>query len=100
VNADKNVIIFTSKILAEDQMKKTGNIVCIEEWMQEKKNAEGYRKRRQKKDAYQKNPIYTHPVYGTPLMEPYKLSADSVTVNYAGKTAKRPNTPQNEMSSK
>ncbi|UCH21668.1 MAG: hypothetical protein JSU83_24790 [Deltaproteobacteria bacterium] len=81
-------------------MKKSGNIVCIEEWMREKENAEGYRKRRQKKDAYLKNPIYTHPVYGTPLMEPYKLSADPATVNYDGKARKGPNIPPNEMSSK
>lgn len=97
MTADK---IFTSEILAEDQMKKTGNIVCIEEWMQVKENAEGYRIRRQKKDAYQKNPVYTHPVYGTPLMEPYKLSANSAAVNYADKTAKQPHRPQNDISSK
>lgn len=59
-------------------MKKSVKIICLEELERQEKYREGYLNRRRKKDAYLKNPSYLHPIYGTPLMEPYKPSAKPV----------------------
>jgi len=39
---------------------------------------------RHSKEDYLKCPSYTHPVYDTPLKEPYKSSGKPTTVRYKG----------------
>jgi hypothetical protein len=67
-----------------DSVKK----ISIQELKQEKQYWEGCLKRRQKKDAYLENPRYMHPIYGTPLMEPYKSSANAIVVKRGAMTIK------------
>ncbi|MGD2271595.1 MAG: hypothetical protein PVI06_14425 [Desulfobacterales bacterium] len=59
-------------------MNKSVKIVCLEELERQEKYREGYLNRRREKNAYLENPSYRHPIYGTPLMEPYKPSAKAV----------------------
>jgi hypothetical protein len=47
------------------------------------KHMSHYEWRRSKED-YLKNPSYVHPVYGTPLQEPYKPSDKPGVVTYRG----------------
>ena len=65
----------------------------IEELQRDKEYWEGCLKRRQKKDAYLENPRYMHPIYGTPLMEPYKPSANTTVVKRGAMTIKLRNLP-------
>jgi hypothetical protein len=69
-------------------MNKSVKKISIEELKQEKECLEGCLKRRQKKDAYLENPRYRHPIYGTPLMEPYKSSANETVVKRGAMTIK------------
>ena len=69
-------------------MNKSIKKISIEELMQETECWEGCMKRRQKKDAYLANPRYIHPIYGTPLMEPYKTSANVTVVKRGAMTIK------------
>ncbi len=69
-------------------MNKSVKKISIEELKQEKEYWEGCLKRRQKKDAYLENPRYMHPIYGTPLMEPYKSSANATVVKRGSMTIK------------
>lgn len=69
-------------------MNKSVKKISIEELKQEKEYWEGCLKRRQKKDACLENPRYTHPIYGTPLMEPYKSSANATVVKRGAMTIK------------
>ena len=61
-------------------MNQSVNQITMEELEQDKELWEGCLKRREKKNAYLENPRYVHPVYGTPLMEPYKSCANPAAV--------------------
>ena len=67
-------------------MNKSVTTISIEELKQDKEYWEGCLKRRQKKDAYLDNPRYMHPIYGTPLMEPYKSSTNATVVKRGAMT--------------
>ncbi len=69
-------------------MNKSVKMISIEDLKQDKEYREGCLKRRQKKDAYLENPRYMHPIYGTPLMEPYKSSANANVVKRGAMTIK------------
>jgi hypothetical protein len=69
-------------------MNKSVKKISIEELKQEKEYWDGCLKRRKKKDAYLENPRYMHPIYGTPLMEPYKSSANATVVKRGAITIK------------
>lgn len=69
-------------------MNKSVKTIYIEELKQDKEYWEGCLKRRQKKNAYLENPRYMHPIYGTPLMEPYKSSANATVVKRGAMTIK------------
>jgi hypothetical protein len=72
-------------------MKKSKHIISFEEWVQTIEFEEGYLKRRREKDAYMENPNYIHPLYKTPLMEPYKPFPNSLEAKYEGKAIKMRN---------
>ncbi len=69
-------------------MNKSVKKISIEELKQEKEYWEGCLKRRQKKDACLENPRYKHPIYGKPLMEPYKSSVNATVVKRGAMTIK------------
>ena len=69
-------------------MKKSEHTICFREWMQTIEFEEGYLKRRQAKDAYMENPSYIHPLYKTPLMEPYRPFPNPAVAKYNDKTLK------------
>jgi hypothetical protein len=48
---------------------------------------------RHSKEDYLKCPSYTHPVYGTPLQEPYKPSDGTVVVAINGVPVKKEKSP-------
>ena len=52
--------------------------------------SKGAEHRRRERDHYVDNPSYIHPVYGTPLKEPYKPSKKPVVVKVDGKPVKLP----------
>ena len=72
-------------------MNQSVNQITMEELERDKELWEGCLKRRQKKNAYLENPRYVHPVYGTPLMEPYKSSANPTGAKHVEMTMKLQN---------
>jgi len=69
-------------------MNESVKTISIEDLEQDKEYWDGCLKRRQKKNAYLENPRYMHPIYGTPLMEPYKSSANATEVKRGAITIK------------
>jgi hypothetical protein len=69
-------------------MNESVKQISIEELKQDKELWEGCLKRRQKKNAYLENPRYVHPIYGTPLMEPYKSCANPAVAKNSPMTMK------------
>ena len=69
-------------------MNQSVKQISIEELNRDSEYWEGCLKRRQEKNAYLANPRYIHPIYGTPLMEPYKSSVNEITVKRGVMTMK------------
>jgi hypothetical protein len=74
-------------------MNQSVKQISIKELKQDKELWEGCLKRRQKKNAYLKNPRYVHPIYGTPLMEPYKSCVNPTVAKHSAMTMKLQNLP-------
>ena len=72
-------------------MNKSVRTISMEELNSDKELWEGCLKRRQKKNAYLENPKYVHPIYGTPLMEPYKAAANPARAEHGAMTMKLQN---------
>jgi hypothetical protein len=72
-------------------MNKSVKKISIEELQQEKECWEGCMKRRRKKNAWLENPRYIHPIYGTPLMEPYKSCANPTVAKHSDMNMKLQN---------